>query len=76
MKLLLVLLLLSPNVYAKEYKFTWKTDKETIQYKTNSDSWEVAFERASTFCFNLLAKKEVLTEDKGLEIIDICVNPR
>lgn len=68
-----------PNfALAKEYHFVFKMqDKnQTIEYKTEADSWNEAYRDAAVFCKNFLKKKEKLTEERILDIVDICANPR
>lgn len=76
MKYLICLVLLCSTAQAKEFKFTYLFRRDKLQYKTDADTWEQAFERGSQFCFDFYAKREPLTEDRGLEIIDACANPR
>lgn len=77
MKWLLATVLLCSTAQAKEFKFKWESGRDLLQYKTNADTWEEAYKRAAEFCFDFLTKRETnLTEEKGLDIIDICANPR
>lgn len=78
MKALFVALLLIPTLaQAKEHKFVWKTKDVNLEFKTSAETWEVAYERAAQFCFKYLVEKETkLTTDRGLDIIDLCANPR
>lgn len=78
MRLFLLIMLLAPTTaLAKEYRFKWNMKNETLSYKTNASSWEEAFQKASQFCFDYsLNKQTKISEDIGLSIIDICVNPK
>lgn len=81
MKTLILALLLCSTAQAKEFRFTfyfpYGTNQNKLQYKTDAFSQEEAYRRASQFCFDFFTKKEAnLTEEKGLDIIDTCVNPR
>jgi len=77
MKALIFTLLLCSTAEAKEFKFTYILGRDQLQYKTNADTWEEAFKRGADFCFDFFVKKEsVISEDRGLDIIDICANPR
>lgn len=69
--------MMSTPSYAAEFKFKWQLKDGALQYKTEAESWEVAFRRAAKFCFDFAIKREKnLTEEAGLDIIDICANPR
>jgi hypothetical protein len=73
----LILLLLCGTANATEYKFTYTIGRDQLLYKTEAKTWEEAFKRGADFCFDFLVKKEkALSEEKGLDIIDICANPR
>ncbi len=80
MKYLFFLLMLPSISFAKEFHFTYRLingrAEQKLEYKTSSDSWEEAFERGSQFCFDFFANRvSNLTEEKGLDITDTCVNP-
>ena len=66
----------------KEYsiKFTLKdelskTDK-IWQTKETAPSYEEAFEKAAMACYRYYRNGQRLTEERGLDIIDTCANPR
>jgi len=62
---------------AKEFHFTYTVGRDKLQYKTDATDWHEAFDRGGVFCYNFFVKREKnLTEDRGLEIIDACANPR
>lgn len=66
----------------KEYsfKFTLKdaaTKQEKIwQTRESAPSYEEAFEKAAMACYRYYKNGERLTEERGLDIIDTCANPR
>lgn len=66
----------------KEYgfKFTLKdaaTKQDKIwQTKETAPSYEEAFEKAAMACYRYYKNGERLTEERGLDIIDTCANPR
>lgn len=76
MKTLIFLVLLCSTAEAKEFKFTYTLGRDQLQYKTNAETWETAFKRGADFCFDFFTKKEPFSEDRWLEIIDTCANPR
>ena len=62
---------------AKSYSFQFKAPQSkpfSITQKANSR--EVAFKLAATECFRKLTGDKYPGEEKGLEIIDICANPK
>lgn len=62
---------------AKEFRFTYTVGRDKLQYKTDAADWYEAHDRGAQFCYAFFVKREInLTEDKGLEIIDACANPR
>lgn len=62
--ILLILLLLS-TVEAKQFKYNNGMIVEASDYKA-----------ASKKCFNLLTQGKYPGEEKGLDIIDVCANPK
>ncbi len=60
----------------KLYTFKFKLSKETYEYNQKSTSYEEAFEKAAQSCFNHYKDGKHLTENQGLDIIDVCANPR
>ena len=77
MRYFIFALLLSSAANATEFKFTYTLGRDQLQYKTDAKNWEEAFERGAKFCFDFFVKREKnLTEEKGLDIIDTCANPR
>jgi hypothetical protein len=60
----------------QEYRFKFNLRGEIFHSQQNSNSYEQAFERAAKACFNYYKAGQKLSEDKGLDIIDTCANPR
>jgi hypothetical protein len=74
---ILIFALLCSTANATEFKFTYTLDRDQLQYKTDAKNWDEAFKRGAQFCFDFFVKKEkALSEEKGLDIIDTCANPR
>ena len=65
----------APNS-AQEYHFKFKLNSESFEYTQASKSYEEAYERAAKACFNHFKNGQHLSEEKGLDIIDVCANPR
>ncbi len=73
---LLVVLGISNMSWAKPYVFTFKMSGETFEYKKDADSKDEAFEYAAKACYQHFKGGKKLTESKGLDIIDVCANPK
>lgn len=81
MKKLILALLLCSTANAKEFKFTfyfpYGTKDNKLEYSVESNTLESAYKRASSYCFDFYVKQmSNFNEEKGLDIIDSCVNPR
>lgn len=82
--ILLALLALSLKSFAgvnpsKEFVFKFKTSansQTTFQINKTASSQEEAFKLAAKECFQKLTGGQYPGEEKGLDIIDICANPR
>ncbi len=62
---------------SKSYTFTYKPKAaESFALTTQAESREAAFKVASKACFQKLTKGEYPGEEKGLEYIDTCANPK
>lgn len=75
MKTLILALLLSSTAQAEEFTFNFKFEGQTYQAKVNGSSKLKASKEAASKCFQHFTKGEYPGEDKGLRIIDVCVNP-
>lgn len=73
---LLVVLGIGNMSWAKPYVFTFKMSGETFEYKKDADSKEEAFEHAAKACYQHFKGDKKLSENKGLDIIDVCANPK
>lgn len=60
----------------KDYKFKFKLDKETYEYQMKANTYEDAYEKAAQACFTHFKAGRRVSEDRGLDIIDVCANPR
>ncbi len=79
----IVLILSSSFGYTKEtsseksYKFHYSMPKKkTFSITQTAFSQEQAFKLAAKECFKKLTAGKYPGEERGLEIIDICANPR
>lgn len=60
----------------KNYSFKFKLNTQTYEYSAKSSSYEDAFEKAAQSCYKHFKGSRSISEDQGLEIIDVCANPR
>ncbi len=61
---------------AQEFKFKFNFKGDIYQYSQKSESFERAYELAAKACYKHYKAGQKLSEDKGLDIIDVCANPR
>lgn len=66
----------SKDSATKEYTFKYKLQGESFEYSTSKGSYEEAFEVAAQKCFSHFKGARKVSEDRGLDIIDVCANPR
>lgn len=59
-----------------EYQFLFTKTKDRFEYSTQAASYEDAFKQAAQACYRHFKNGKPLTEDEGLDIIDVCANPR
>lgn len=87
MKLTLIFALLFSGVMAysaanpahapQSYNFQFKTSQsKAFSITQKATSKEQAYKMAATECFKKLTNNKYPGEEKGLEIIDICANPK
>ena len=68
----------------KEHRFVYRMKAQengrpvmqTFEYASSAPSYDEAFEQAAKACYRHFKNGKRLTEDKGLDIIDVCANPR
>ena len=60
----------------KDYKFTFKSGTQIFEIKQKAASEEVAFKLAAKECFKTLTGGNYPGEERGMDIIDICANPK
>lgn len=76
--LVISFIVLSVNcAIAAPYSFKFKaTNSKTFSITQNAASKEDAYKLAAKECFKKLTGNKFPGEEKGLEIIDICANPK
>jgi hypothetical protein len=65
-----------PNSEAQVYSFKFRLKGENFEFSHKSTSYEKAYEVAAKACYRHYKAGQRLTEDQGLDIIDVCANPR
>lgn len=60
----------------KVYSFKFNLKKEIFEYSQKAPSYEDAFHKAAQACYNHYKGGRRLSEERGLDIIDVCANPR
>jgi len=58
------------------YTFKFHLKGETYEYNQAANTYEEAFTKAAKACYSHYKDGRHLTEDDGLDIIDVCANPR
>lgn len=77
MKALIFVILFLPTIaLATEYNFAFTYQGGTLKYKTEQRTWEAAFKLAAQKCFDFYTEGSYPGEEKGLDIIDVCANPK
>ncbi len=62
---------------SKNWTFTYKPKaKDSFALTFNAETKQEAFKVASKACFHKLTNGQYPGEEKGLEYIDICANPK
>lgn len=67
---------ISTSPVNKEYTFKFQLKGQTLELKKSAVSYEDAFEAAAQQCFKFFKGEGKISEDRGLDIIDVCANPR
>ncbi len=58
------------------YQFKFQYQGEKLEIEKPAGSYEEAFQKAAEICFKHYRQGKALSEDQGLDIIDVCANPR
>ncbi len=60
----------------KSYDFKFKLKSDIYTFTRTATSYEEAYETAAQACFKHFKNGRHVNEDEGLDIIDVCANPR
>lgn len=66
----------SRDAATKEYTFKYKLSGQSLELRKVAGSYEEAYEQAAQQCFKYYKGAGKVSEDRGLDIIDVCANPR
>ena len=61
---------------AQVYSFKFKMNNESYEYTQKAKTYEDAYSKAAQACFTHFKAGRRVSEDQGLDIIDVCANPR
>jgi len=67
---------ISTSPTSKEYSFKYDLGGIKHTIKRSAASYEDAYASAAKECFNYFKGAGKVSEDRGLDIIDTCANPR
>ncbi len=81
-----ILLLLSQTSWAKgsneniavkkDYEFHFNFKGKDFSTSVTAANWDGALETAAKSCFKYYKGSRYVSEDEGLDIIDVCANPK
>lgn len=60
----------------REYVFKYSLSGQALEIRKPASSYEDAYAQAAQQCFSFYKGKGKVSEDRGLDIIDVCANPR
>lgn len=66
----------SKEAPTKDYLFKYSLAGKTFEVRSPAGTYEEAFEKAAQKCFNYYKGSGKVSENRGLDIIDVCANPR
>ncbi|MEN0058694.1 MAG: hypothetical protein AAGB31_07655 [Bdellovibrio sp.] len=61
---------------SKDYAFKFKLQGQSLELREPAHSYDEAFDRAAQKCFKFFKGSGPVSENRGLDIIDVCANPR
>lgn len=60
----------------KEYTFKYEFKGDKLEIKVKNKEWDESLSQAAQQCFNYFKGDKKVSEEVGLDIIDVCANPR
>lgn len=66
----------SSNPKDQLYSFKFHMKGETYEYQQAANTYDEAFTKAAHACYSHFKDGRHISEDEGLDIIDVCANPR
>lgn len=64
------------NAFAQNFEFLYNLDGQTQSISLQSSSYEEAYSKFAEICFKKHSQNKKISENRGLDIIDACANPR
>ena len=66
----------SADAQTKSYTFKYKLNQQVFELKQIAATKDIAFKIAAKECFQKLTGGKYPGEERGLDIIDVCANPK
>jgi hypothetical protein len=66
----------STNPKDQLYSFKFHMKGEVYQYDQSANTYEEAYTKAAHACYSHFKAGRHISENEGLDIIDVCANPR
>lgn len=60
----------------KSYSFRFNLKGQILELSQKGESYNEAYEKAAQACFKYFKGGRHISQDRGLDIIDVCANPR
>ncbi len=60
----------------RTFQFKFRLKGDIYEYSQKNGTYEEAFESAAKACYKHFKGGRHISEDQGLDIIDVCANPR
>lgn len=76
-KILVVIALLGPSAFsAQKFDFKYSFEGEKLSISQEAPDYYAALTKAAKSCFSHFKSKTKANQQKGIDLIDICANPR
>ena len=76
-KIFFAILMMPMLASAKDFTFKYKLEMNTLEIKVKADSWEEALNKTAPQCYrHFMDLKSKFSVEYGLDVIDVCANPR
>lgn len=75
MKYFLATFLLASTAHA-DFTFKYNLNGKQLHVTNSEKTWEKAFEKAAQQCYIFYTQNKPYSQEYGLDVIDVCANPR